>query len=120
MMVFSPLDEEKYDAIARKMTYWKIFELILEDFVSREDAKVMMKQSNLPVTVNAGQAVSAPPPSGAGTTTSPGTGRTQPVYTGDKESPGSVALKERHKRDLDSGGLQVEGFTAEIKTVGGI
>jgi hypothetical protein len=127
MMTFSPLDEEQYEDIATQMTYWKIFEYILEDFVSREDAKKMMESSNLPVTtdvlVNAGQAVSAPPPSGAGTTTSPGTGdgsgNVRPIYDGDTATPGSISLKQQHKADLESGGATVKTFTAPIRAAAG-
>ena len=120
MMVFSPLDEEEYDSIARKMTYWKIFEYILEDFVSRKDAKEMMKSSNLPVsttvstTVNTVVAVS--PPTGTGTGVGAGngsgSGNTQPIYVGETATPGSVSLKEQHERELESGGVQIEGLVA--------
>ena len=126
MMVFSPLDEEQYEDIARKMTYWKVFEYILEDFVSREDSKVMMKPANLPVsttvatTVNTAVTIALPSPAGTGigAGTGSGNGTAQPVYVGDSETPGSVVLKAKHKAELEAGGATVEGFTAAIESTG--
>ncbi len=112
MMVFSPIDDATYDTAATQITYCKLFPLILEDFLTRNDGKEMMKTNNLPVTtdvtVNPGQVVSAPPPSGAGSTTSPGkgsgTGNVQPVYDGGVKLPADEALAKEKEAIKNAGG----------------
>ena len=119
MMVFSPLDEEKYEKWAVEMTYLKIFKYILKDFVTRKDAEAMMKTSNLPVQTTVNTAVSAPPPSGVGTGVGTGQGNTQPIYNGSTKSTGSLNLEKQREIDLKTGGMKEEQFTAEIKVAGG-
>lgn len=121
MMQFSSLDEDKYETLAKRMTYLKIFKFILEDFVSREDAKIMMKPTNLPVTTTVKTIVNTAVtvPTGAGTGTGAGngsgSGTAQPSYVGDTKTPGSVTLEQQHKTELESGGASVEGFTSGIE-----
>ena len=120
MMTFSPINDAVYDEAATQITYCKLFPLILEDFLTRNDGKEMMKTSNLPVTtevkVNPGQIVSAPPPSGNGSTTSPGSGKgdgnVNPVYDGSVKIAADEALAKQKQAIKDGGG------TATSKVVG--
>ena len=112
MMVFSPINEEVYDVSATQVTYCKIFPHMLEDFITRHDAKKMMDPKNLPfnsdVVTNAGQAVSVAVPAGTGSTVSPGkgkgSGRVTPVYDGTYTLPEDEALKREKKALEDAGG----------------
>ena len=121
MMEFSPLDEDKYEVILRRIAYLKIFPFILEDFLCREDTKEIMKPNNLPVTTTVSTAVNtavtAPTGSGTGVGkgTGSGTGNTQVIYTGNKAHANSLLLKKQRKAELEAGGKTIEGLTSSIK-----
>lgn len=112
MMTFSPIDDQIYDESATQITYCKLFPLILEDFLTRDGAKEMMKSSNLPVTtnvqVNPGQAVQVAVPAGTGSSTSPGTGsgsgNTNPTYDGSYKIPADETKAAQKKAIKDAGG----------------
>ena len=116
MMAFEPMSEETYDLAAIFITYAKIFPHIMDDFITRDDAKVMMGKSNLPVTVNAGQAVATTgsPAAQTGSTVSPGSGLAQPVYDGSFPSPGTKILEQRIKVEKEAGGATVTGLTEGV------
>ena len=120
-MAFEPINEEIYDEAASFITYAKIFSHILNDFITREDAKQMMGQSNLPVTVNAGQAVATTgsPAAQTGSTVSPGSGLAKPIYNGSVPSPGSEVLKQLVKAKKEAGGLAVTGLTETVSAATG-
>jgi hypothetical protein len=123
---FGPLNQETYDEAATFITFAKLFPYILEYFVSREDAKQMMLTSNLSVsttvTVNPGQAVSAPPPTGVGSTVSPGTGsgvgQVTPSYDGSYAHAASEPVKVKVKAKKEAGGMAVSGLTEAIGAAG--
>jgi hypothetical protein len=122
MMVFEPINEEIYDKTATFITYAKIFPHLLEDFITREDAKEMMAPQNLPVTtdvtVNPGQAVQVAVPAGTGSTVSPakgiGQGRSLPIYKGAYASVGSKILEKKIKTKKELGGVAVTGLTEGV------
>ena len=51
MMVINPLNEELFDKMATEITYLKLFEHILNDFVSRPDMSDLLKPNNMVVQV---------------------------------------------------------------------
>jgi hypothetical protein len=112
MMTFSPIDDQSYDVAATQIAYCKMFPHMVEDFITREDAKEMMKMSNLPVTtevqVNPGQAVSVVVPAGTGSTTSPGKGKgdgnVKANYDGGVKIAADEALIKEKQAIKDAGG----------------
>lgn len=127
-MEMASIDLEKFDLVATKVTYYKLFEYMVEDFVTREDSKMMMKSSNLPVSTNVtsvvNTAVQVAGPAGTGTGvgkgTGTGTGRSTPIYNGGNMSPGSVALKAKYKAAEEAGGETIEGLKSGIETAAGL
>lgn len=125
MLALSGLDEEQFDSAAGIITYGKLFPKILDDFVTREDLKMALKSSNLPVTTNVSTlvntAVQVVIPAGTGTGIGKGTGSGQgqvsPIYLGDYASPGSQLLKQRREAEKQAGTTLVEGFTSGIEAV---
>jgi len=111
MMTFSPINEEQYDLAAGTIIYGKLFPKLLKDFITREDAKMMMKQSNLIVQTNVQVAI----PAGTGT----GVGVVNVIYSGDQPSPGSKILEQRRKLEKELGTVQVEEPIEALKTVAG-
>lgn len=128
MMEMSSIDLEQYDLVATKITYYKLFPYIMDDFVTREDSKQMLKSSNLPVTTNVttlvNTAVQVAIPAGTGTGmgkgTGSGTGRSSPIYNGSTPSAGSFAKKSEYKAKEEAGGVAVEGLTSAIETAAGL
>lgn len=112
MLEFSQIDDSAYDEAATQITYCKLFPLMIEDFISRLDAKQMMLPSNLPfrsaVTVNPGQAVQVIVPAGTGSSISPGTGtgtgQVTPPFDGSMKHPTNNALIAQKKAIKDAGG----------------
>ena len=127
MMVLSPINEEQYDLAAGNIIYGKLFPKLLEDFVARADAKLMMKSSNLPVTTNVSTlvntVVSVVIPAGTGTGigkgTGSGTGNTNPIYIADTPSPEAQLLKQRRLAEKKLGTAQTEGQISGIKAIAG-
>lgn len=129
MMVFSPINEEQYDLAAGTIIYGKLFPKILEDFLCREDAKMMMKASNLPVsttvntlvnTVLAGTAGPVPlSGTGVGKGTGAGTGQTSPAYDGGVPSPGAKILEQRRRLEKELGVTLTEGLVSGIEKIAG-
>jgi hypothetical protein len=117
MMTFSPINDQVYDTSATQITYCKLFPLMLEDFVTRIDAKQMMDVGNLPVTtsvvVKPGQAVQVAYPAGTGSTVSPAsvdcTGNTKPIYNGSTKLPGDEALAKQKQAIKNAGGQATQG-----------
>jgi hypothetical protein len=127
-MMVAGLDLEQYDTTGGTIIYGKLFPKLLKDFLTREDAKEMMKSSNLQVTtnvrVNPGQAVSAPPPSGAGSTTSPGTGsgsgQVRAIYKGEQAMPASKILEQRRKLEKELGTETIDTEISAIEEIAGV
>jgi len=109
MMTLSPIDQQQYETSAVQITYCKLFPLISEDFLTRLDCKEMMKSTNLIVQVNAGQMVTTTgsPFAQSGSTTSPGSGKTNAPYKGSFETPATISLKEKKKALKEAGGQAV-------------
>lgn len=128
MMEISSVDLEQYDLVATKITYYKLFPYMMNDFITREDAKMILKSSNLPVSTNVSTVVNtavqvalpAGTGTGAGAGNGSGTGRTSPIYVGSNPSPGSQALKARYKAAEEAGGETIEGLTSSIENVAGL
>lgn len=118
MMVMSPIDESAYDEAATQITYCKLFPLIIEDFVTRMDAKQMMMPSNLPfksdVVVIPGQVVQVVPSSGTGATSAPGkgtgAGTVKPIYNGSTKHPSNGPLVAQKKVIKDAGGQTTDAI----------
>ena len=128
MMVVSGIDEEQYETFAGITIYGKLFEKILEDFVTRADLKMALQSSNLPVTTNVSTlvntAVQVAIPAGTGTGIGKGTGSGQgtcsPVYTGQTPSPESELLKQRRLLEKEMGTTAIEGLTSGLETTAGL
>lgn len=128
MLTFG-MSEEQYDISAKNITYGKLIEKLIEDFVTREDAKMMMKSSNLPVsttvqtTVNTIlSGVAGPVPvtgTGTGLGNGSGSGQTSPIYTGDQPSPGSNVIKAKRLREKMTGTVETEGALEAINVAAG-
>ena len=121
MMAFEPMNEETYETAATFITYAKLFPYIMDDFVTRDDSKEMMGKSNLPVNINAGQAVNTTgsPAAQAGFTVSPGSGLAQPIYDGSFPSPGTKVLEQKIKAKKEAGGATVSGLTKGLEKATG-
>jgi hypothetical protein len=127
MMAFSQLSDEQYDMAADLIVYGKLFPKILEDFITRKDAAMMMKSSNLPVNTNVttlvNTAVQVAVPAGTGTGvgkgTGNGTGTASPIYTGEFPSPESQILKQKRILEKETGVSQTEALTSGIEQVAG-
>ena len=114
MLVLSAIDERAYDIAQVQIGYCKLFPLIVQDFITRQDLMKILTPDNLPVTVNPGQGVSVVVPAGTGSTVSPGTGIVSPIYTGQTLSPGSVALSRQKEVIKNSGGATVSSLLGEL------
>jgi hypothetical protein len=126
MMVFSEIDLSQIDESDGVIIYGKLFPKILEDFITREDAKQMMQSSNLPVTTSVDTLVETGVqigPSGTGIGTGKGTGagkgQTSPLYNGSQPSAGSRLLEQRRKAEKERGYVEVEAQTAPIEQTAG-
>lgn len=123
MLAFSSLDEDAYESSAQVIIYGKLIDKIMEDFISREDMKEIMKSSNLPVSTRVNTAVTGtltPPTAVAGTGIGAGTGNVSPIYIGSFASPGSQLVKQKRIAEKEAGGAAVEGITSGIETVAGV
>ena len=108
MFALSPLNEELFDELQVRIGYCKMFPHIVEDFVTRKDAAVMMVPSNLPVntTVNTGVVGTLTPPTTvAGTGVGKGSGATTPAYKGDTLLPADELLKQEKQAIVNAGGI---------------
>lgn len=114
-MILAPIDQSVYMETATQISYCKLFPLIVQDFLTRNDGIEMMKSSNLPFTsrvvVKPGQAVttSGSPTNQAGATVSPGNGdgvgQVTPIYNGGVLLPQDEQLKREKKVIEDAGGI---------------
>jgi hypothetical protein len=128
MMVFSEIDLSQIDESDGVIIYGKLFSKILEDFITREDAKQMMQTSNLPVTTSVdtlvNTAVQVVPASGTGTGIGKGTGtgkgNTSPIYNGSQPSAGSRLLEQRRKAEKERGYVEIKAQTAPIEQTSGL
>ena len=116
MLVFAPLDLQVIDDFQTKVTYYKLFPLIVQDFLTRLDSKQMMSSDNLNVLVNAGQSVSVQvgPAPGTGSTSSPGSGNVLPVYNGSFKNAQTVAYEQQVKAAKEAGSASVESAKQAI------
>jgi len=112
MMTFSQIDDSLYDKVATEITYYKLFPLMMEDFLTRVDSNEMMAATNLIVQTDAGQnvATTGSPAAQTGFTTSPGQGRVTPPYTGSYKKAATITLAERKKALKEAGGTATEGI----------
>ena len=106
MMVFTAIDPAIYEEAAIQITYCKLFPLILEDYLTREDAKKMMESTNLSVstTVNTMLSGTAGPAPLSGTGAGTGSGQVQAAYKGETALAGSQALANEKKVIKEGGG----------------
>lgn len=127
MLAFTELDDEQFDSASGIITYGKLFPKILDDFITREDLKMALKSSNLPVSTNVstiantvvtGVAGAIPVTgTGVGPGSGSGTGQVSPIYVGDQPSPASQLLKQRREAEKRAGSTSVEGLTSGIETI---
>ena len=112
-MVIVPMDQVMYEEFMMEVSYAKLLPFIMEDFISRADAKQMMNSSNLAVkttvAVNPGQivATTGTPVAQSGSTTSPGKGdgigKVTAAYTGSSKLPADQALLKKAEATIISG-----------------
>lgn len=95
MLVFTPLDPKVYLQAATNMTYYRLFPLLMEDFVTRADMKQLMMPTNLLIA----SAMAGPVPV---------TGTVQPIFTGDMPLPGSYTLLAQIELKKQSGGVAID------------
>ena len=116
MMVVVPMDQVMYEEFMMEVSYAKLLPFIMEDFISRADAKQMMSVSNLLVSTNVSNTptacsvaavtfvgVTAP---GVGT----GTGKVTAVYTGDIQIPQDKVLLAKAEATVVSGGSGIDAL----------
>jgi len=105
MPIMDGLNEEVYEEMQVRIAYYKLFPLIVKDFLTRADAKEMMKSSNLVATVNPGIAVTTAggPTAQSGSTVSPGKAQVNAVYKGEVPLAKSKQLELTYKRLKDTG-----------------
>lgn len=79
------LNDEVYEEQGIKILYYKLFPLLIEDFLTRSDAKEIMKSSNLITTVNPGipVATAGSPTAQTGATTAIGKAEVRAIYKGE-------------------------------------
>jgi hypothetical protein len=94
MLVFTPLDPKIYLQAATNMTYWRLFPLILQDFITRADMQELMLPTNLLVTGSAGPA----PITG---------GMVQAIQKGSSPGAGSQTLKASVEAKKQFGGAAI-------------
>lgn len=112
MMVFSKLNIDAFDKVAIKVAYCKMFNHIVQDFVTRQDLSFALKASNLIVNT----AVQVAVPAGTGT----GTGVVSAIYDGSVQAPTTAQLIIRRKADLEAGGAAIDASVEVLsKVVGG-
>jgi len=114
MMALSPIDQNVYDESATAITYYKIFKHIVKDFITREDAKEMMKSTNLPVQQVLMSQVQVAIPAGTGTGVGNVNTQVKPIYNGSVESPGTQSLAAEIKTKKKAAGAAVGGLTDAI------
>jgi hypothetical protein len=122
MLALSGLDDSQYESSANKIIYGKLIGNIMEDFVSREDMKMIMKSSNLPVSTKVNTAVTGsltPPTAVAGSGIGAGNGQVSPIYIGDTASPGSQLVKQKRIAEKEAGGIEVEAQTSGLEAIAG-
>jgi hypothetical protein len=116
MMTYAPIDEAAYEKAAIEISYAKMFPLMVEDFLTRHDCKEMMAESNLIVTVQAGQAVTTTgsPSAQSGSTVSPGQGQVKASYKGGNKRGGTVAEEQEKKAIVEGGGIATGSALGEL------
>lgn len=129
MNLLSSMSEESYDIAGNNILYGKLIDRLVEDFLTREDAKEMMKSSNLLVStsldVSAGIPTQVATGSGpaTGATTAPGTGKgtgkVNASYKGAEKTPGTLLMVGKRKAEKMTGQAQTEGVTGAISTAAG-
>jgi hypothetical protein len=100
MLVFTPLDPKVYLEAATNMTYYRLFPLILEDFVTRADMKELLVATNLIVSGMAGSI--------------PVSGTVQPIQNGSTPGAGSQALKGAKEAKKQGGGAAINVALGEL------
>jgi hypothetical protein len=101
MLTFTPLNQKVYLEAATKMTYFRLFPLIMEDFVTRADMKELLIASNLIVT---GQVGPAPITGGV----------CQPIQNGSSPGAGSQLLKQSKEAKKQAGGAAINEALGEL------
>lgn len=120
------MSEEQYDISATNITYGKLIEKLIEDFVTRKEMDFIMSSSNLPVNTNV-QTLPVPvqvtPANGTGATTAPatgtGTGQTAPVQTGGTVLPQAQITKAKRLREKLTGQTETAATTEAINVASG-
>ena len=129
MNMLSSMSEQDYEISGNNILYGKLFDKLVEDFLTREDAEYMMRADNLPVSttlnVNPGQSLSVAAATFKGFTESPGTGtgdgRVNASYKGEyvRRSTGTHTLEAKRKREKLTGQTQTEATTGAIAAASG-
>lgn len=116
MMVINPIDQGAYDQQATLITYCKLFPFIVNDFLTREDCKELVKASNLIVSVTAyGNAtVAGPTGSMSGMATVPVNTNVKVIYDGTIQTPGTTSLGQQIKAKKISGNSATTALTSTI------
>lgn len=120
-MAINAIDEGAYDTAATAISYYKIFPYIVADFLTREDAKVMIKSTNLTVAVTAvGTATvvgAAGPMTGAAIV--PVSTQVVTVYDGSFQTPGTKILEQQIKAKKLTGDASITGMTSTLESTMG-
>lgn len=118
MMVFSEINMNQYSLSADKIAYCKMVRFLIQDFVTREDARAMMNSGNLNVSTLVNTAVQIGP-SGTGSGAGKGTGTVSPVYDGSAPSPGTNKIVQQRKQDQVFSEGTIEGQVEPLSQIVG-
>lgn len=115
------MSEERYDVAGNNILYGKLFDKLVEDFLTREDAKKMMEATNLSVSTTVMTGVQVVIPAGTGTGTGTGNGQVTATYKGEflTRSTGARLLEAKRKREKLTGTTETEGSLEAINTAAG-
>lgn len=107
MSLMDRLNNKVFDETTLRMLYWKLYPLIVKDFLARKDTKEMMDPKNLSAMVNAGIPVqtSGTAVSQSGATTSPGKGQVTASYKGEVPLAGAKEDEAKYTSALKTGNV---------------
>jgi hypothetical protein len=114
MAPLAELDEAAYEVAQVQIGYCKLFPLIMEDFLTREDAKIMMGASNLSVSSIVNTAVQVVIPAGSGTGVGGFNTTVQATYKGGMPQAPSHALAEEKRAIKNAGGTSIQKTIGEV------
>jgi hypothetical protein len=103
MLTFSPLDPKVYLEAATNMTYYRLFPLMMEDFITRADMQELLIATNLIVNGTAGPF--------------PVVATVQPIQNGSAPGIGSQGLKASKEAKKQAGGAAINASLGALGNI---